>query len=625
MQQFLQIVIAGVATGSIYAAVALGFTLIFSVSRAVNLAQGDFVTLGAAGAWWLVTVQGVNYILAAIGATLLVVVVALLFERIVITPAQGTSLGNKLVLSIGVSFLIQGVLFLWVGPDPQAIKPIWNRPPFEIFGARITTQQVLLIGTVLLIGILMAIFLRKLPMGFAMRATAQNPVAAGITGINVNGVRMLAYAISGAIGGLVGVLSGPIIFVQFNAGTALSLQAFVAAVVLGIGSPLVALIGGLLLGVMEQLSAGYVSSLYSDVPAFILLVVVVVGRSYLRNRDDEKSPPSPGGYLPVRPTASVRLPTILALGAVGVSFVASNYTLTVLTLVVIYGVALLGLDIMRGFTGMLSLGQGAFMAVGAYSVGYLSTEHGWSTLETLVVAVPLTVFLATAVALSAVRLSGYNLALVTLGLAVIVENVARGTASITGGSSGITSIPALSIGSWSANTPVRLWLVTVVVFILGFVVARNLTSSAWGRKLRSIKQDELAAASLGVKVDRAKIIVFNVAALYACLAGILLAHYLRFVSPDVVGLQISLVLLSMLVVGGEGSLWGVLLGAFVLRGVPELYTGVEEYELIINGVLLLAVLLLSRGGLSGLVVRTVSLFKRTPSRSDPPPVLAGKS
>ncbi len=317
------------------------------------------------------------------------------------------------------------------------------------------------------------------------------------------------------------------------------------------------------------------------------------------------------GVLSPEPRSTWRAPRLAAfagLAAVAaVPFVARNdYQLSVLITIGIYCIALLGLDLIKGYTGLLSLGQAGFMGVAAYVSAILTARFGWEPLAALPVAIVAVLAVAALMAIPGSRLTGFNLALATLGFVIITEGLFLGLRNLTGGASGIAGVPHFRIGSLVfASGRANFWLVWGTCAVLVWVT-RNLVSSALGQALRTIKQDELAAATIGIDVFKVKVHIFLIASVYSALAGSLFAHYVQFIAPEMVNWVVSTSLVTMLVLGGEGSVWGVFLGAGLLRLVPEVFNPVQNYLLIIQGLVLVVLMVYLPGGLWGLVERRVS-------------------
>ena len=296
---------------------------------------------------------------------------------------------------------------------------------------------------------------------------------------------------------------------------------------------------------------------------------------------------------------------VMATGA----FVTSSYVLGILVFIALNAIAALGLSLVMGFAGQVSLGQAAFYAVGAYVSGVLTTAHGWNGWAALAIAVLAGGVTAFAIGLPIFRLSGLLLAMATLGFGIIVYYVLVNWSGVTGGPSGLTGIPPLALGTWRLDTDARmLWLCWgCLLLLLG--LGGNLVESRIGRALRAVHGSEAAAAAVGIDTARLKVTVFTLAGASTALAGALYAHYLTFINPSPFGFTFSVELVVMVVLGGVSSLWGSVLGAALvvllveaLRALQPLLSvshGAAEYEIVIFGLLLMAVMVLLPGGLAG--------------------------
>jgi branched-chain amino acid transport system permease protein len=309
---------------------------------------------------------------------------------------------------------------------------------------------------------------------------------------------------------------------------------------------------------------------------------------------------------------------LLAVAAVLVAVVTwaveSRYVLGMLVFVALNGLCAVGLSLVMGFAGQVSLGQAAFFAVGAYVSGVLTATHGWNGWAALAVAVAAGGGLAFAVGLPIFRLSGLLLAMATLGFGIIVYYVLVNWTAVTGGPSGLTGVPPLAIGGVRFDTDARmLWLAWAALLSV-LALAGNLVDSRIGRALRALHGSEAAAAAVGIDTTRLKLGVFAVAGAITALAGSLYAHYLTFINPSPFGFAYSVELLVMVVLGGVASLWGAVLGAAAvvflveaLRAMLPLLTaahGAAEYEIAVFGALLMVFMIFLPAGLAGLARRT---------------------
>ena len=274
MPEFLQFLFSGLTVGAIYAMVALGFTLIYNASDVVNFAQGEFVMIGG-----MVTVfahaAGVPLPLAALIAILAAVAVGLLLHALAIEPARGASAVTLIIITIGASIFLRGAAQVLFDKQAHGIRAFSGDAPIVVMGAAILPQSLWVLGGAVLTFLALYLFLERTITGKAVLATAANRLAAQLVGINTRTVMALAFGTSAAIGALAGILITPIALTSYDAGTLLALKGFAAAMLGGIGSPLGAVVGGLLLGLFEAFSAGYVSSSYKDAVAFLTILAVL--------------------------------------------------------------------------------------------------------------------------------------------------------------------------------------------------------------------------------------------------------------------------------------------------------------------------------------------------------------
>lgn len=291
----------------------------------------------------------------------------------------------------------------------------------------------------------------------------------------------------------------------------------------------------------------------------------------------------------------------------------SSYVAGTLVFIGLNALAALGLSLVMGFAGQVSLGQAAFFAIGAYTSGVLSAAHGWNPWASLAVAVAAGGVTAWVVGLPIFRLTGLLLAMATLGFGIIVYYVLVNWASVTGGPSGLTGIPPLAVGGFRFDTDRRMLWLTWGLLLAALGLAGNLVDSRIGRALRAIHGNEAAAQAVGIDTTRLKLGVFALAGALTALAGGLYAHYLTVINPSPFGFTYSVELVVMVVLGGVASLWGAVFGAAavvvlveVLRALlPRLTVshGAAEYEIVVFGLILIAVMMAAPAGLGRLVRR----------------------
>lgn len=273
--QLAQFIISGLTTGSIYALIALGFCIIHNSTGIVNFTQVDFVSLGGLMMYSLLIKLGLPLIISFCLAVIVVTAVGALVERLSIEPARSKEVLILIFITIGVSILMRGGFKIIWGKNQMALPPFTGDTPIILLNAAILPQSIWIFCITILVVILLHLFFTKTLTGKAMRATSFNRRAAALAGVNINRMVLLSFALSGALGAVAGIIIVPITTLSYDIGVLLGLKGFAAAVLGGYGNSFGAVIGGLLLGVMESLGAGTISSAYKDVIAFAVLLAVL--------------------------------------------------------------------------------------------------------------------------------------------------------------------------------------------------------------------------------------------------------------------------------------------------------------------------------------------------------------
>jgi len=274
----------------------------------------------------------------------------------------------------------------------------------------------------------------------------------------------------------------------------------------------------------------------------------------------------------------------------------SAYYYRIAALVFIFAIAALGLNLLMGFAGQVSLGHAGFMGVGAYAAAIGPTHLGLPPFFSFVLGAMLSALVAFVVGRPILRLKGHYLAVATLGLGVLLAIVFSNEANWTGGPDGMT-VPRLTLLNWSLRGADTWYWILAVSFLVSAVLALNLIDSPTGRALRAIHDSEIAARVLGVDVAQKKLMIFVVSAVYASVAGSYLALLNGYITPEVSGFLRSIELVAMVVLGGMGSVVGSLVGSAVLVILPQALTLFRDYEHMVLGLIVMSVMIFLRGGI----------------------------
>lgn len=320
--------------------------------------------------------------------------------------------------------------------------------------------------------------------------------------------------------------------------------------------------------------------------------------------------------------------------------VTSPYYLRVTNFAGIFAIICIGLSLLLGYAGQISIGQAGFFAIGAYTSGILTAQFGYNVWFGILVGILLNCLVAFVVGIPTLKLRGHYLAMATLGIGEIIHIVAQADTedftdflqsigeklgydpaklydalepymALTGGPSGFAGIPTLGIGSWEVTTPTEwfytIWLIVLVLMILSL----NLIHSRIGRALRAIHGNEEAARAMGVNTPPLKVGIFVISAVMGSIAGSLYAHYVTFISPGTFSINESILFVVMVAVGGMMNVWGAVIGAVIMTVLPEYLRFFHDYDILLYGLVLLLIMMFMPNGIVGLAQ---GLYGRAKSR-----------
>lgn len=305
---------------------------------------------------------------------------------------------------------------------------------------------------------------------------------------------------------------------------------------------------------------------------------------------------------------------VLVVGLV----VTDSYHQQLLTFIGTNTLLALGLNMLMGYAGQISLGHAAFYGLGAYTSGVLTAHFGWPPLAAIPAAVVVAALVALVIAIPMLRLSGFYLGMGTLGFGIIAYVAFRELSVYTGGDSGLVGIPPIAVGSFEFTSGRSCLYLVWGCVVLSFAVCRRVVDSRVGRALRAIHDSEPAASAMGIDTARVKVQVFVLSAILAALAGCLYAHLVGFISPGSFDFLVSVRMVTMVVIGGMASIWGALLGATVLTILPEVLHVFMDYEMIVYGLILMVIMIFLPQGLTRGILDFYERSKLQIRRTAPP-------
>jgi branched-chain amino acid transport system permease protein len=624
MIEFLSQVLNGLVIGNVYALVAIGFSLIFGVTNLINFTQGSLLMVGAfltyggmrAGLPMVVAVP-----IAIAGATMLGMVI----ERVALRPLEKAPWIAPLLSTLALTFIIdQSAEIIWT-PEAHRFPVPFVDVAWQVGAAYVTGVDLAILILSLAIMVGLWLFLTRSWSGRALRAMAQDLDAARQMGVPVDRLRLMAFGLGAALAAVAGVMIATYHGTVYPAmGVAFGLKGFTAALLGGLASVPGAVLGGLLLGVLEALAVGYIGEGYRDMVAFGLLLLILTLRPQGllgdRRLDALGGARGASGVMPstsimvgqggqaLAQTWRLELKPRWLAGCVGLMAIlpllgVSDYVVQVGLTALIFGLLAVGLTILSGAAGVMFLGFAGFFGAGAYVAALSAKVWGLPAEAALLLACVATAGLAALIGLLCATLTGHVVGLATLAMGVLIWLVLLNWNSVTGGPNGVFGIPRPSLllapGVPMRGLAAQYWQ-AVVLLALAVLAAGRVMGSPLGRSWRAIREDRVAAHAAGLPVRRYLLTAFALAGGCAGVAGGAFAFQQRFISPDSFRLDTSFLMVAMIVLGGLGNVTGALLATAALIVLPETLRGFADYRMIVFGALLYLTLRVRPQGIAGL-------------------------
>jgi len=604
----IQLGFSGLTIGCVYSLVGLGFALTLRATELINFAQGEMVMLGAFFGLTVYATFKLPFLAIFIISMFLTGVFGIFMERFILRPIidKKAPLLNLLIATLGISIALQAMAIIIWGREPVPYPEIFAQQHFSLFGIRFQVLNLWILGLGLASMASLQFFFQKTMTGISWRAASLDPMTAALYGVNRRTNVALTFGISAALGGGAGVLIAPLFFASFGLGHSVLVKSFAAAAIGGFGV-VGTMFGGLFLGVIETLAAGLISSEYKNVIMYTILLATLMfffrpklpaGRSIT-----EGSKVVTGQGVNFLGSAPYWLKALTCLGAVVlwliIPLLFGVYAMRILDLAIIYGIAVLGLQLIVGYTGQFSFGHAAFYGIGAYTSALLAVNLGWPFYLTIPLAALAAGLVGWAVA-PILRLSGHFLAIATLAIGEIIFLLMINWKWLTRGAYGIYGIPFPSLGGFELNSEAGYYFFVSGILAIVYFFLRRLTRSRFGRALVAVRENELAAVVSGVRAYKQKKAAFIVGTGCAGVAGALYAHYVSYINPESFTFVISVEMVTMVVIGGLGSLPGGIIGAVIVILLPEYLRALSDYRLVVYGGLIIIFMMFLPGGLTDL-------------------------
>jgi ABC-type branched-subunit amino acid transport system ATPase component/ABC-type branched-subunit amino acid transport system permease subunit len=609
-----QVVFSGVVNGMTYGVMAVGIILIYRSTRVINFAIAAMGGFGAALLARMVINWNFNFWVAfaicvvlggALGAIMDLLVIRRLFDapRVIV-----------LVATIGAAQLLlfaQGVLPLpkFIASYPTPFEHVW-----VVVGVRVRSEHVLILIIVPLMTVALAFFLNRTKHGVAIRASAANPDAARLAAVNVRRMSTVVWATAGVLATIGTILSAPITTTTstdiLDLGPGLLLRVLVAALIGRMVSPGIALVGGIAIGVGEALLFYNMPSQHGvlDLALFVVVLVTLVPLvrksgagttdAHARWSFSPRVRPIPAeleGVWWVKRLPQIGALVAVVLGLVPLVLVTKASQQQLWSRMLLYTIVALSLTVLTGWAGQLSLGQFAFVGLGAMTTASLVHE-GVGFAPAVIAAAVIGGLAALIVGAPALRIPGLFLAVATLAFAVASASWLFSRSIFLHGDPSVT-MPRAVIGSLSFGSERTYYALCLVVLMVVILAISRIRRSGFGRSMIAVRDNERAAASVGLSPTRVKLTAFGISGTLAGLAGGLLAGLFVTFGPERFTATESLQVIAIAVIGGLASIPGAVLGALWVVGLPAAFSNSANVSLLTSGAGLLVLLLFFPRGL----------------------------
>ena len=595
----------GLINGAFYALLSIGLAVIFGLLNIINFAHGAQYALGAILAWMLLNYAGIGYWPALLLAPLIMGVFGVVMERLLISRTYKMDHLYGLLLTFGIALLIEGGLRQAYGVSGLP----YNIPPSLSGGVNLGFMFLPWYrGWAVLISLILCLavwaLIEKTRVGAMLRAATENPVIVRSFGINVPLMITLTYALGVALAGVAGVIAAPIYQVSPVMGSNLVVVVFAVVVIGGMGSIMGAILGGFGLGVIEGLTKVFYPEA-SNLAIFVIMALVLLIKPaglFGKPLQVQNVLAAEASRQPVqlgRQASRAIVVLLVVLGLAAPWFVYPTFLMKVLC----FALFAAAFNLLVGYVGLLSFGHAAFFGSAAYATGIAMKLLGATPEIGLLAGVFTGGLLGLVFGAIAIRRQGIYFAMITLALSQLIYFIAV-QAGFTGGEDGLQSVPRGRLfGLVDLSDVKTMYYFTLAVFVIGYAFVLRVLNSPFGEVIRSVRDNEQRARSLGYSTSRYKLMAFVISAAVAGLAGGLQVLVFGVASLTGVHWHTSGDVVLMALLGGIGTVFGPLIGAFTLASLQNYLAPLGSWVLVAQGLIFILCVLLFRDGIMGLIAR----------------------
>lgn len=583
---------------------AAGLSLIFGLMNVVSLAHGSFFMLGAFIGFAIYQATG-SYWLALLIAPLPTAAIGSLVERLFLRRLYHRGHLDQVLLTFGFTFVFFDLVRAVWGSDvrmmplPQAFQGI-----IRVADAAFSTYRLFLIGLGLALAALLWLFIERSRLGAMVRAGVDDAAMAAGLGCNIPALFSGVFSAGVALAALGGVAAAPVLGLYPGMDADILIPAFIVIVIGGMGSLRGAFVGSLLIGEADTFGKAYLPSAAMFLIYLTMAVLLLVrpqGLFGIAHGGTAGRPPGPPPAAAVSRTTTRLAGTIALAAMLAFPLLVGDYPRTLVAEIYVFAIFAMSLDLLLGYTGLLSLGHAAFFGLGAYAVIVLAVSFGVEPWLGVVAGVALATLASAVIGYFCVRASGITLLMLTLAFSQLIYSVALKWRDVTGGSDGIGAPDKASFFGFDLSSALAMYYMTLVFFLAAYFGLRRLIGSPLGHVFVGIRENEQRMQAIGYPTARYKLIAFTIGGAVAGLAGGLYAIYNGFISPDAVQFSASGDALVMVMLGGAGTLIGPVIGTGVFLLLKNLTSSFTEHWMLMVGVTFIACVQYFPGGIWGTV------------------------
>jgi len=613
VEVFVAQLLNGLVYGVLLFLMAAGLSLIFGLMNVVSLAHGSFFMLGAYVGMSIFKSTG-SFWLALLLAPIPVVVAGVAIERLFMRPLYRRGHMDQVLLTFGFTFVFLDLVQTVWGRTVQRLPvPEALQGTIHIGAGVFSAYRLFLIGFGFAIALMLWLFLERSRIGAMVRAGVDDAQMASGLGGNIPALFSGIFGFGVALAAIGGVAAGPILSLYPGMDAEILIPAFIVIVIGGLGSLRGAFVGSLLIGIADTFGKAYLPSLALFLIYLAMILVLLVRPQGLFGiKYSDVAIPSAVRITAVPITNRTRVAGLVALVALlALPFALSDYSRALIAEIFIFAIFAMSLDLLLGFTGLMSLGHAAFFGLGAYAVAVLGTQFGIDAWLGVTAGIALAAAAAGLIGWFCVRTGGVTFLMLTLAFSQLVFTVALKWRDVTGGSDGLAVAEKPSFFGFDLSNSLVMYYMALFFFVLIFAGLRRLINAPLGRVFVGIRENEPRMMAVGYPTRAYKLISFTISAAIAGLSGGLYAIFNGFISADALYWTASGDVLIMTMLGGAGTLIGPAIGAGVFLLMKNVVSSYNEHWLAIIGITFICCVMFFPAGIWG-ALRDVRMKRARP-------------